>query len=274
MENGFQNINNKSRNMNFKFNFLLAASLLICSSAFSQITGGGAGSGEPSGTRKAPSEDKGVFDNAFYLRAGFSIPVGLFGQKPSLNTPILAIYNGEDGMGAVTGGTMEMGTIFYLRNIPLQDQFKVGIDVSWLDISWNNLDWGIKDPAIMRENSSIPYIFIGSKIGPVFSYNVIDELIIDAYYKLNPVLYVGGMVDFYDSDGTNYYTETDGGFGLRNALGINARYNMLMLGLELNMGTMSNYVYASTEGNGNSQSNNGSVETPMKTVRLTFGLKF
>lgn len=264
--------------MKIKLNLILAVFLFCYCTAFSQITGGGAGNGEPAGTRKAPKGDVGVFDNAFYLRAGFSIPVGLFGQKPSLSSPILAIYNGEDGMGAVTGGTFEMGTIFYLRNIPLQEQFKLGIDVSWLDISWNNLDWGVKtgnyQGMSVVNNNSVPYFFLGPKIGPVFSYNVIDNLIIDAYYKLNPVFYAGGMVDFFSEDGKHYYAETDPGAGFRHAFGVNARYNMLMLGLELNTGTISNYVYSSTEENGNTQYKDGEVETPIKTVRLTLGLKF
>ncbi len=272
--------------------FLLAAACLgatFCTDAYAQFTGGSAGrepNNAPTVTKK--TTDKGVFDNAFYIRVGQSSPKGKFGEAPTMSKSAVASFNGEDGSGAQNGVVFELGLISYLREVPLADQYKVGIDAS-LAFSSNRLDWTTMDENYDNEGT-VPMIFAGFKVGPVFSYNIAGKLIADAYFKLNPGISSGPDIYYASSSGTNSYNYSisnstivsDGGeptFSVRKSLGMNLRYSALMLGLEYNYGKVGYTLYESYDSsvNGttvNSGDNEIEVKMPTSTLLLTVGVKF
>ena len=67
---------------------------------------------------------KNVFDNAFYLKIGISQPVGVFGQTAYMSDyselAVQKLANGlGNGIGAKTGYSFDMGTIFYFKEMNL-----------------------------------------------------------------------------------------------------------------------------------------------------------
>ncbi|MDQ3189987.1 MAG: hypothetical protein M3Q58_00170 [Bacteroidota bacterium] len=269
--------------------FIVLSGLSV--NTFAQFTGGGSGDDNRQGGQKTVTKEKNsglknldVFRKSnTYLRLGFSKPVGNFGSKPSSNvSSAKKIYDGKAGVGAKTGFTIEGGFISYFDEIPLAEQYKAGLDISFA-YSHNTQDWSHWKNG-WEDADYIPFLFFEAKIGPTFSYNVIGDLVVDGYFKLCPVLSYGGQVELYDQDdfgNSSYYTLSgNGGVGIKKALGFNAKYNNMILGLEMNLGRI-NYnvseeidVYSSNNMDSYSDTNYFDGKTPTGTLRFTFGLAF
>lgn len=259
---------------------------------FAQFTGGGSGDDKRQGgqqtvtkVKKSGLSNLDVFRKSNgYIRLGFSKPVGNFSSKPSSSiSSVKNIYDGKAGVGAKTGFTIEGGIISYFDDIPLAEQYKAGLDIGFA-YSHNTQNWSHWRNG-WEDANYIPFLFFEAKIGPAFSYNVIGDLVVDAYFKLCPVLSYGGQVELYEQDdygNSSYYTVSgNGGVGIKKALGFNAKYNNMILGLEMNLGRINYNVteeidvyYSNYTLDSYSDTNYFDGKTPTGTLRVTFGWAF
>jgi len=260
--------------------FLFVLFFIASQMVFSQYTNGGM---EKSNNEQSSKMEKKRFDNPFYLRLGASLPLGKFGGNVSPVKSITSSFQGLDNMSAKTGPMLEVGTIFYL-GLPLQEQFKVGIDIAYLDFSinpvnWDNAgtDWASGDMYLS------PFVFIGQKYGVAFSYNPIGALILDVSLKIGPTLTIPSELE--DRRGNysnneelsyNYFISTDINMMLKKSVGLNFRFHALIVGWEFNWGrinTTGSYSFLNI--------NNYTVHRvefnclmPTSSNRFTIGVKF
>ena len=201
------------------------------------------------------SQDTGDLENQFYFRFGYS--------NPSWK------YYGLDGKDDFPdearkfGGVFELGSIFYINRLKIRDGMRLGINADYISISAQAFDF--------TDDLNIYNVFIGSKVGLVFSYNPTGKLVLDAVAKLNPVwgagigIQEGGNIDEEDM----YY----GFMGLKYSLGVNIRWSILIFGFEYNPGSMK---LANDGGSGEYFGNakDDSDKTPMPYMNFTFGFSF
>lgn len=200
--------------------------------------------------------DTGDLENQFYFRFGFSNPTkSYFGVDEN------AVW---DELGR-RGGVLELGSIFMINSWPLSDGLRLGINVDYAEFSYHQFSSTIDD-------SAIGVFKFSSKIGPSLSYNIVSDLIVDAYVKFK-IPWVAGMA-FADSDGTVDDDGYAGELGTGYAVGVNVRYRLFMLGFEFNKDTMK---LANTN---DSDEYFGNVEdwesdeTPMSYYNFTLGFTF
>jgi hypothetical protein len=246
---------------------LIIVAVLLCQFIFAQITSGSGGQTNERPTVSNSGNDN-IFDNAFYLRVGSTKPLGPFGETPDNLGHFYDSYSGEKGFGAKRGIMAEMGTIFYL-DLPLPEKIKFGIDATFLDFSFNGVDW--KDPDV----SISSFLFAGVKVGPAFSVNPIGKIVLDGYFKIAPTMVRVGYADYY-SDNWSCYIEDTYHSVIHKSIGLNFRYQALILGWELNWGEIKGdytyYEYNYNTSNSISKLIEGNIAT--KTQRFTLGLKF
>jgi hypothetical protein len=198
----------------------------------------------------------------FYFRLGPSIPTWKY----------IGFDDKEDWNGEVKriGGIFELGNIFMLNRIKLAPNMRIGINADYL--SMNSHIISFKD-----FDSKSSFVFIGSKVGPSFSYSPVDKLVIDAYFKLNPVwasfyLYTSENID-YDEDEIFI-----GIMAMKYSIGFNVRYSIAMLGFEFNPGSVK-MKYYDQDANEITDNYFGNVEnnddkTPAPGFNFTIGLSF
>lgn len=207
--------------------------------------------------------------NNLYLKAGFSVPVGRFGQSPTATQSMIASFNGKDGTGAKLGFNFELGGIYHISNTVLPEKFLFGID-GGMHFTSNPIDWSSLEMPGKYENSA--FYFFGLKIGPIVSYVVNEDIILDGFFKVNPVGSLAGILDYSESG----YKATIGGtkdmtFGFKKSIGVNLRYKALLLGAELNWGRINFDIKEEYSVGGG---HNYTVKTPTTMVLLTAGIKF
>jgi hypothetical protein len=122
------------------------------------------------------------------------------------------------------GGVLEVGNIFMLNSIKLSPGMRLGINIDYLSVSYHRFSSKAEDG---KEN----LVFIGSKIGPSFSYSPVDRLVFDAFIKFNPV-WVAADVQAMDNEDYFYL----GYLGMKYGIGLNVRYSVLIVGFEINPG--------------------------------------
>ncbi len=150
------------------------------------------------------NSDKGVFDNAVYVRLGYALPGG------TLKT--------EEAVTA--GAQFEFGTIFYINKLSLPEKLKVGLDATFISIS------GFANRTTsMEDNKSDSYFTAGVKVGPCVSYNFTGQWIADAYFKVHPHQFIVGETENHNYEAANQ-------FKLGTSFGLNVRYKALMVGCE------------------------------------------
>jgi hypothetical protein len=95
--------------------------------------------------------------NKFYFKYAISTPTNSFAGFGEWK---------EDG-DYKKGGAIEIGSILYFKNLDLGAKSKLGLDVSYLSVSKHVLgtENSGNDPKLIFYN-------IGSKIGPVYTYNI------------------------------------------------------------------------------------------------------
>jgi hypothetical protein len=166
---------------------LFAVSVLLAASVFSQ-----SGNGND------------VLDNALYARVGYGMPGGDLKSNEAITA----------------GALFEVGTIFYINKLKIADKLKLGIDVNYLSFS------GFANRETMKnDNKSDSYFNAGAKIGPCLSYNIVDYLVADVYFKVHPHMFIVGETENHNYDGENQFK-----FG--TSFGFNVRYKFIMLGCE------------------------------------------
>lgn len=184
--------------------------------------------------------DKGVFDNAFYIRLGSQSPGG------DLKTA-----------EAITAGAQfEIGTIFYIKEVRLPERLKFGIDATFASIS------GFANRKMMNEdNKTDSYFTAGFKVGPALSYNFAGKWIADIYVKLHSHQFMTG-----EDENHGYHAADQKNFG--TSLGLNIRWKALMLGCEY---TTAKYDFDKIPA-GDNQFVKGKITLPNTIVSL--GVKF
>jgi hypothetical protein len=119
--------------------------------------------------------------------------------------------------------------------------------------------------------------FVGSKIGPSFSFCPVQRLTLDAYFKLNPI-WVSGYAQISQSDEDIDNEIYMGFFGLKYSIGMNVRYTILMLGFEFNPG-FARLRYYDKDQNKLTKEFMGNVNdnkerTPVPAINFTVGVSF
>lgn len=196
-----------------------------------------------------------------YFRFGLSVPTWKYYG-----------FDGKDEWADNTkriGGVFEVGNIFMLNGIKLAPGMRLGINVDYLSV---NLHRFRLDSELSTYSENL--LFIGSKIGPSFSYSPVDRLVFDAFVKFNPVWVASDFLSL-DAEENEFFL---GFLGIKYSVGMNIRYSILMMGFEFNPGfaklrwfdkeakeLTDDYI-----GNMNDFSN----KTPVPGMNFTIGLSF
>jgi hypothetical protein len=165
------------------------------------------------------------------------------------------------------GGIFEVGSIFMLNSIKIAPGMRLGINLDYLSVNYHRF----KDT---EDKSTYSFVYVGSKIGPSFSYSPVDRLVFDAYFKFHPVWIDAAFFAYNDE-----LVEDDlfmGFMGLKYSVGLNVRYSVLMLGFEFNPG-IAKFRYYDTEENKLSDEymenvNDNSKKIPVPGINFTLGL--
>jgi len=184
-------------------------------------------------------------------------------------------YIGHDGKSDWSGdfkrigGIFEFGSIFMLNSIKLAPGMRIGINLDYLSIDYHKFSSSSLD-------QKYQFGYLGSKIGPSFSYSPVSRLVIDTYFKFNPV-WVAGSSFMFNNDliEDTYFL---GFMGIKYSVGLNVRYSILMVGFEYNPGYAkfrwwdkdNSELSDDYMGNGNDNSD----KTPVPGMNFTLGLSF
>jgi hypothetical protein len=196
-----------------------------------------------------------------YFRVGLSVPtwkyLGLDGKS-----------DWPDEMKR-TGGLFEVGHIYMLNKIKIANGMRIGINVDFLSLDYHRF-------SVKSAKYSSNFVYVGSKIGPSFSYSPVKRLVFDTYFKFNPVWVAGDATMFHDeSTDDQFYM---GYMGIKYSVGLNVRYSILMLGFEFNPG-FAKLRYYNTDENKltdeymSNDSDNGK-KTNVPGFNITLGLSF
>ena len=195
--------------------------------------------------------------NRFYLRGGYSTPAWkYYGYTDA--SELMQSLNVVSKIGA----NFEIGSIYMLNKIRLGRGARFGINVDYISVKAHVFN--------LPGSENLYNLFIGSKVGPSFTYMPERGLSFDIFAKLNPV-WVGGI----------YYNHQDFEAGLDSYLGylqfmysfgVNIKLAFIMVGFEYEIGSMK-----VKNGTGDYWGNNAdpnSLKTPMPGFNLTVGLSF
>ena len=110
----------------------------------------------------------------------------------------------EGRYGAGTGYVFEFGRVFYFLSKDQGRMFNVGLDWTYLSLNYNKMDgWdkygAASGAADYYVDGTKTAAAISSKLGPVFSINPIEQLVIDARFQFAPT---GRFFDlsYYEED--------------------------------------------------------------------------
>jgi hypothetical protein len=197
-----------------------------------------------------------------YIRFGYSIPTWK--------------YEGFDGKGdwpdeiKRSGASFEVGSIYMLNAIKIAPGMRLGINVDFLSLDYHRF-------YEKETKSSQNFVFVGSKIGPSFSYSPVKHLVFDTYFKFNPVWMNAYYLKAGDSGIEDDFAL--GYMGIKYSVGLNVRYSILMLGFEFNPGYGKFRIYDKENNEfsddylGN-EDDNDSKKTPVPGMKFTLGLSF
>jgi len=196
--------------------------------------------------------------SGFYLKLGPVFPVGPYAQQQTapvtsnLKTTQYLTYQ-----PAKIGAAIDLGYLIYIGPSFANKHLRAGIDVTFLN-AWFNSTSSVGETDRWKHF----YYNVGQKIGPVFTINPVDRLMIDLSYKVNANLgiYYGEWDDFTTSDYSNYGVNF-----FRNEISMSLRYRVMVLSFQYNFGE-NNY------DNLNTDRTKQSIHAD--TFRLLFGVKF
>ena len=130
------------------------------------------------------AQDNGDLENKFYFRFGLSNPT---------NSYLGVDDNSFWDDSKLRGGVFELGSIFMLNSLELSDGLRLGINVDYAEFTYHQISSTIDD-------SAIGIFKVSSKVGPSISYNLVSDLIFDAYVKFK-IPWIAGVA-MRSSDGT------------------------------------------------------------------------
>jgi hypothetical protein len=178
--------------------------------------------------------------NRFALLFGPSIPIGAWGKEVEPSATLTDAYTNNTGFGAKRGWMFEMNSTFYLKRLAIPEQMGVGINFTWFGFSFNSFDWSNVSPNL--DVVQTPFLFFYGKLGAQYTYSLMPDMYVDAYFNLCPTFGVLGSItdQNYFSESTNYYYTVlpSLAIGTRRNVGIAFRYKVLTAGLDLMMGPM------------------------------------
>lgn len=219
---------------------------IICSvSAYSQTLN----------SRSSSSVDD--IKNRFYLRGGISTPAWKYYGYPDANA-----LKKELGVESKIGANFEIGSIYMINKIKLGRGARFGINVDYISLKAHVFN--------LPGSDNLYNLFVGSKIGPSFTYMPEKGLSFDFFAKLNPI-WVGSI----------YYNKQDFEAGIDSylgyvqmmySLGINVKIAFLMVGFEYEIGNLK--VKNNNGEYWGDYSDTNSKKTPMPGFNLTIGLSF
>jgi len=196
--------------------------------------------------------------SGFYLKLGPVFPVGLYAQLQTAPvTSTLKTTQYLTYQPAKIGAAIDLGYLIYIGPSFANNHLRAGIDVTFLN-GWFNSTSSVGESDRWKHF----YYNIGQKIGPVFTINPVDRLMIDISYKVNANLgiYYGEWDDFDASQYSNYGIDF-----FRNEISMSLRYRVMVLSFQYNFGQIS---YNNLNTDRTKQSINAD------TFRLLFGVKF
>jgi len=184
--------------------------------------------GLPTFAKKKGSKND--FDNQFYFRGGLTRPMWKYGFAENKDD-----YEADGFTIKRKGGNFELGSIFFLNSIDFNDQMRIGINADYLNVSWATFQTEMDGVDGKYKNTTL---FLGSKVGPSFTYSPVDKMFIDVYAKAH-IVYFAPTVN-YDTEGEDFDLDDASValFKLRPSFGFNFRYSVGMIGFEMNPGRM------------------------------------
>ena len=193
-----------------------------------------------------------------YFRVGYSIPSwNYYGFEDADH------FKTELGVTSRYGANFEVGSIFMLNGIDLGPGLRFGINVDYLSLKVQVFKF--------YEDVNLYNMFIGSKIGPSFTYQPTKAVAFDIFAKINPI-WVGAILEHQKNVGPlkgyeNYLQ-------LMYSFGVNIRVYMLIIGFEYDIGGMklkdTNDEYFPNFGEDKARNK----KTPMPGCNITIGLNF
>lgn len=199
----------------------------------------------------------GDLKNRFYIRVGYSTPLWTYYGFKNANDLKLGL-NAKSKIGA----NFEIGNIYMLNSLNIGPGLRFGINADFLSLKAQVFK--------LNGGENIYNFFVGSKIGPSFTYSPVKALGFDIFAKINPVWV--GAVYYNQQDISDGNIEAHLGYvQLMYSFGINVRVSVLMIGFEYEIGSMK-MKNAQDEYWNPAQTNSDNV--PMPGFNLTLGLNF
>ncbi|MFK5856265.1 MAG: hypothetical protein QM503_09060 [Bacteroidota bacterium] len=167
--------------------------------------------------------ESGDLNKKFYVRAGLSTPTWTyygFKDRAALKAGL--------GVESRIGGIFEIGGIFMLNGINVGNGMRFGINVDFVSFKTQILKLG--------DGENIYNGFIGSKIGPSFTYAISKAIAFDVFAKLNPVWGAAVYTNLQniDEEFNIYY----GYVQMMYSFGINVKMSVIMIGFEYDLGSL------------------------------------
>ncbi len=208
---------------------------------------------------------------SFYFNFGINLPQENFGQSPLLTNNakqnILAGYYGAKKPGYL----FEFGSKIYFNGS--DHKFRFGLDWTFLSANYNEMDWTAYAAAkggVVTE----PRVFsLSSKLGPVFSYNIVKKLVVDARFQAAAVAHYstfeyGGRTasaeDFIFT--TDKVSDFYGGIKLNAGVGI--RWGVIGLGADYFTGKLNTAYQYDNAATGEHSSTNGTLKEKIKSSSI------
>lgn len=202
--------------------------------------------------------ESGDLSKRFYLRVGLSTPTWQYYGFGNMNALKASL-----GAESRVGGIFEIGTIFMLNGIDVGHGIRFGINADFLSLKSQIFN--------LPGSENIYNFFVGSKVGPSFSYSPTKSVVFDVFAKLNPVW--AGAIYKNHQDFDNGIDVYYGYVQMMYSFGINVRLSVLMLGFEYDVGglKLKNNKFGKYWPNQSDPNNN---RTPMPGFNATIGLNF
>ena len=194
---------------------LIVVIILFSNNAYSQWAGGNVGGNKPTSTSKTQIKEDVWNKSNSYIAFSLLSPIGDFGDSYETYDIFSESKDIPGQMG--NGVELSLGTIKYINGIKLDDRFKVGIDYGGNVSFMANADY------------SAIYTSLGAHVGGVFSFNPIDELVLDVRVLLRPEIF-----ETYDYEEFQEYEM----FSFHKELGFYAKYRAFILGIKWNWGVL------------------------------------
>ncbi|MCK9204650.1 MAG: hypothetical protein M0P58_09495 [Bacteroidales bacterium] len=197
-------------------------------------------------------------NSGFYLKLGPVIPIGSYAEgqiAPALTSYKSTLY--LPYQPAQIGAALDMGYLIYFGPAFANNHLRAGMDITFLNVWFNTTS--SSETSNRWKNY---YYNFGQKIGPLFTINPIDRLMVDISYKINAnfAVYYGEWDDYTSSQYSNYGMDF-----FHQELSLGFRYRVMVLSFQYNFGSIS---YDNLKKERVDQTINAD------TFRILFGVKF